>query len=175
MFRVSGWIATAALTVVMAVPAHADEASKRAKIEEMFTLMHMQQTLNQLADQQAAQMKKVMPALIQGQAVGAEEQKSIDAFTDRLSVMVRESISWENEKPQFLDLYAKTYDETTIDGMVAFYRSPAGQTMVAKQPELIAQSQMIAQTRLQALQPKMRAAIAEFMGQMGAKDGAPKQ
>src|ERR1700761_7307521 len=94
----------------------ADEASKRTKIDEMFTLMQMQRTLDQLADQQAAQMKKVMPALMQGQNISAEDQKSLDAFAGRMSVMVREAISWDKVKPQYIDLYAKTYEESTIDG-----------------------------------------------------------
>ena len=153
----------------------ADEASKRVKIDEMFSLMQMQRTLNQIADQQAAQMKKVMPALLQGQSISAEDQKSIDAFAERMSVMVRESISWEKIKPQYIDLYAKSYDETTIDGMLAFYRSDAGRTMVSKQPELIAQSQAISQARLQELQPRMQAAVAEFMGKMSQKSAAPQQ
>lgn len=153
----------------------ADEASKRAKIDEMFTLMQMQRTLDQLGEQQAAQMKKVMPTLLQGQNISADDQKTLDAFMDRLSGMVRESISWEKLKPQYEDLYAKTYDETTVDGMVAFYRSPAGQTMVAKQPELITQSQSITQAQLVELQPKMRAAFAELMGKIGQKSPAPQQ
>lgn len=168
-------VCVAVLLLCMGRVSFADEASKRAKIDEMFTLMQMQRTLDQLAEQQAAQMKKVMPMLMQGQTVSADDQKSIDTFTDRMSAMVRESISWEKVKPQYIDLYAKTYDEATIDGMVAFYRSPAGQMMVAKQPELISQSQSIAQTRLQELQPKMRAAIAEFMGKMGQKSPVPQQ
>jgi len=168
-------VCVAVLLLCMGRVSFADEASKRAKIDEMFTLMQMQRTLDQLAEQQAAQMKKVMPALLQGQNISADDQKTVDAFMDRLSGMVRDSISWEKLKPQYVDLYAKTYDETTVDGMLAFYRSPAGQTMVAKQPELISQSQSITQAQLMELQPKMRAAFAEFMGKMGQKSAAPQQ
>lgn len=174
MFRVNGWIAAAALAIVVALPAHADDASKRTKIEEMFTLMHMQQTLDQLADQQAGQMKKIMPQLLAGQTIGPDDQKQIDAFMDQLTAMVRDAIQWDKLKPQYEDLYAATYDETTIDGMLAFYRTDAGRAMVAKQPELIAKSQGIAQAQLTAVQPKMQAAFEDFAAKM-AKSAAAKQ
>ena len=167
-------VCVAALLLCVCRMSFADDASKRVKIDEMFTLMHMQQTLDQLADQQAGQMKKIMPQLLAGQTIGPDDQKQIDAFMDQLSAMVRDAIQWDKLKPQYEELYAATYDETTIDGMLAFYRTDAGRAMVAKQPELIAKSQGIAQAQLTAVQPKMRAAFEDFAAKM-AKSAAAKQ
>ncbi|MEG9433075.1 DUF2059 domain-containing protein [Terriglobus sp. ADX1] len=167
-------VCVAALLLCMCRMSFADDASKRAKIDEMFTLMHMQQTLDQLADQQSGQIKKIMPQLLAGQTIGPDDQKEIDAFMDQITLMVRDAIQWEKLKPQYQELYAATYDEGTIDGMLAFYRTDAGRAMVAKQPELIAKSQSIAQAQLTTVQPKMQAAFVEFADKM-AKRAAAKQ
>ena len=167
-------ICVAALLLCMCRVSFADDASKRAKIDEMFTLMNMEQTLSRLADQQTAQMKQIMPQLLAGQTIGPDDQKQIDAFMDQLTGMVRDAIQWNKLKPQYLDLYAATYDETTIDGMLAFYRTDAGRAMVAKQPELVSKSQAIAQAQLTAVQPKMQAAFEDFAAKM-AKSAAAKQ
>ena len=167
-------ICVAALLLCMCRVSFADDASKRAKIDEMFTLMNMEQTLSRLADQQTAQMKQIMPQLLAGQTIGPDDQKQIDAFMDQLTGMVRDAIQWSKLKPQYLDLYAATYDETTIDGMLAFYRTDAGRAMVAKQPELVSKSQAIAQAQLTAVQPKMQAAFEDFAAKM-AKSAAAKQ
>jgi hypothetical protein len=167
-------ICVAALLLCVCRVSFADDASKRAKIDEMFTLMHMEQTLDKLAEQQAGQMKKIMPQLLAGQTIGPDDQKQIDAFMDQITSMVRDAIRWDKVKPQYEELYAVTYDESTIDGMLAFYRTDAGRAMVAKQPELIAKSQGIAQAQLTEVQPKMQAAFIDFAGKM-AKSAAAKQ
>ncbi|WP_047490793.1 DUF2059 domain-containing protein [Terriglobus sp. TAA 43] len=167
-------VCVAALVLCMCRVSFADDASKRAKIDEMFTLMNMEQTLSRLADQQTGQMKQIMPQLLAGQTIGPDDQKQIDAFMDQLTAMVRDAIQWNKLKPQYLDLYAATYDETTIDGMLAFYRTDAGRAMVAKQPELVSKSQAIAQAQLTAVQPKMQAAFEDFAAKM-AKSAAAKQ
>lgn len=167
-------VCVAALLLCMCRVSFADDASKRAKIDEMFTLMNMEQTLSRLADQQTGQLKQIMPQLLAGQTIGPDDQKQIDAFMDQLTTMVRDAIQWNKLKPQYEDLYAATYDETTIDGMLAFYRTDVGRTMVAKQPELISKSQAIAQAQLSAVQPKMQAAFEDFAAKM-AKNAAAKQ
>lgn len=73
-----------------------------------------------------------------------------------------------------MQLYAKTYSETKIDGILAFYKSPAGQAMLARTPELTTGSMQIVQARMVDIQPKLKVMQDEFMKQLMATLPAKK-
>ncbi len=162
-------LVAASLAFAGAMPLHADAVSKRAKIEELFKLIQIERTIDQISVQQVAQAKSVMKTMAPNGSVTPDQQKDLDAFLDKVVGITREAVNWQKLEPQFVDLYMNTYSEEEVDGIVAFYRSPAGQVMVAKQPELLSKSQAISQAQLAAIQPKLREAVMEFAQQMAAK------
>jgi hypothetical protein len=134
--------------------AHADDASKRAKIKEMFDVIHLHDTIEQMSNPQA--MRKAILAMLPGAAGQTpEQQKNLDDLMVRVSQFMRETVNWQQLEPQYLDLYASTYSEEDVDGLLAFYRSPVGQSMIAKQPEITAKSQAITQERLREAMPQL--------------------
>lgn len=156
-------VCVAALLLCMCRVSFADDASKRAKIDEMFTLMRMQETMDRVVLQQQKQVKEMLPGMFPDVHLTADQQKMMDTFLAKVMALSRESLDWKKLEPQFIDLYASTYDESTVDALLAFYRSDAGKTMIAKQPELIDKSQVITKERLAEMQPKMRELFQEFM------------
>ena len=66
-------------------------------------------------------------------------------------------------EPDFVKLYSDAYSEEEIDGILAFYRSPAGRTMLAKAADLTESSIAISQRRMAAVAPKIQEAIDQFI------------
>lgn len=149
--------------------AHADDASKRHKIGELFTLIQIDKTMQQVATQQVTQAQRAMKTMFPDAKISPDQQKDLDAFLQKILAITQQSLSWSKLQPQFTDLYASTYTEEEIDGMIAFYRSPVGTAMIARQPEILSKSQAISQAQLAEVQPQLRAAILQFVQQMGAK------
>lgn len=162
-------IAVVAAAVFTAGIARADDASKREKLHEMFHLSHIDQLLNQMLDQQRTQLPKLMQRMMPNGTVSPEQQKDLDAFLLKLDGIVRQEASWEKMEPQFTDIYASVYSEQEVDGLIAFYKSPVGQEMVAKQPEIVAKSQTVTQAMFAAVQPQIMQAVIEFANQEKAK------
>ncbi len=152
-----------------ALPAHADASTKRQKIEELFQLIQVQKTLQQAMSQQMAQVQTAVKTLVPGMKMTSDEQKDFDTFLQKIGAITQESMAWSKLEPQFVDLYASTYSEEEIDGMVAFYHTPTGEAMIAKQPEILSKSQVISQAQLAAVQPKIREAVMQFIQEMAAK------
>lgn len=167
--RTAVFALTVALTTVL--PTHADDASKRRKIVEMFTLLQIDKSIDQISAQQAATAKQLMKTMVPADSITPDMQKDLDAFLAKIVGITHEAVNWSRLEPQFVDLYASTYSEEEVDGILAFYRSPTGQTMIAKQPELLTKSQAISQAQLVAIQPKLREAIMQFAQEMMAKRG----
>lgn len=142
--------------------AHADEASKRAKAQEMLTLMHTERVSQQIESNLMKQAATIPQRVYNGQ-VPAESKPKVDAFEQQLQQAAEAQIGWKVLQPQYVDLYAKTYTEQELDAIIAFYKSPAGQSMLEKSPELSSQTVQLVQSRMAALQPQLQKIAEDFI------------
>ena len=172
-FRQTLLTATFAGTLAFAgmLPAHASDVTKHQKIEELFQLLQINRSIDQISAQQVVQAKQIMKTMIPAGSMTPDQQKDMDDFLAKILTITHEAVNWPKLEPQFVDLYAATYSEEEIDGILAFYRSPTGQVMIAKQPDLLAKSQTISQTQLLAIQPKLMQAVQQFAQEMVSKHG----
>lgn len=158
-----------ALLFALTLPAaRADEASKRAKIEELFTLMKLDSLMQQVLTSSMKQGEQAGRSLFGEKPVAPADQKILDAFEAKMTTLLTNTISWEKLKPAYLDLYASVYSESDVDGMVAFYRSSAGQHMIDKTPELLTASQKIVMDRMVAVQPQLQDMMKDLAAQVAA-------
>ena len=151
----------------LAVPAHADDASKRTKVEQLLTIMK----LNALPDQILGDVKNQTQTLSQrqfGPNPTPDQQKQVADFQTKITTLVSDSVGWKVMQPDFVKLYSDTYTEPEIDGILSFYKSPVGQSMLAKAPELSQKSQEIARQRMATIQPQLRQAVQDFVKQAQA-------
>ncbi len=161
------------LCAAMAVPARADDASRRAKVQELFTLTHV----NRMTEQITSVVRKQLEASVRGLpglAQATPEQKKLLAdYETKVMNLVDTNVNWTVVEPQMVELYESTYTEAEIDGILAFYKSPVGQTMLAKSPDLTRKSMEITQGKLAPLQPQITELSQEFSRQYAAAQSAP--
>ena len=150
-------ILIAATAVLLALPlsARADEASKRAKIEQMLTVLKMEDNFNLLMKQVEQQGRQMGMSMTNPSQLTDADKKILDNFMVKLMAAMQETMGWQKLKSEFIDLYAKAYTEEEVDGILTFYKSPVGQSMLAKTPQLVQQSMAISQTHMKEIQPKL--------------------
>jgi uncharacterized protein len=147
------------------VPAiHADDASKAAKVEEFFKVSHTEEMLNQTLSMALNQTKSGVLEQMLDIKQTPEQQKSLEAMQDKMTAILSNALSWEKIKPIFIKVYADAFTEPELDGLIAFYKSPAGQAMIAKTPAIMMKSN-------QLIQQQMAPAMAEI--QKLVKDSMP--
>lgn len=157
-------IAIGVAVLCLSVPgSHAQaDAAKRAKVEQLFTVMRLDHTMDQIMtaiQQQTSAVLRSAP----GYAQMTPQQKRISQqFQSKVMALATQSVGWKAMEPEMVTLYASTYSEQEIDGLLAFYKSPVGQTMLEKTPELTQKSMAIAQQRAGALQPRLQQLLVEF-------------
>ena len=157
-------IAITALSFAVA-PALADDASKAAKVEEFFRLSKMDDTLRQALALSANQIKSGMLQQMTGVKLSPEQEKSMGEFQDKVTTLVSGALSWEKLKPAYVKLYAEAYTEPQMDDIVAFYKSPTGQAMVANNSVLLPKASAIVQKQLAGAMPEIQKLIRDFAGQ----------
>jgi hypothetical protein len=166
------WIAMLVVLMVVApVGARADEASKQAKVKELFALMHVDHSLDRMRSSMEQQVQLTAKNVSGTEQMTPEKKKIQQEFIDNSMKVVDANFSWPVLESAYVKLYADTYTEPELDGILAFYKSPAGQALLSKTPELSAGSMQIVHGRMGDFQPKMQALQELYVKAMAPPTG----
>src|ERR1035437_5743807 len=109
-----------------ASPVRADEASKSAKAEELVQLTQV--------DAMMKMMEPMMKAAL-AQAdkdISAELRAKVGGMQEKIKALV--AVNFSKAKPALVKACTDTYTEEEIDGILAFYKSPARKAVLQKMP-----------------------------------------
>ena len=94
-----------------------------------------------------------------------EQMPQLKPYEGIMQTFVREQMDWSILEPEFTRIYLDVFTEKELRDMVAVYKTPIGQVMLAKMPQLLAKSNEFTQKRLQAglpiLMQRLQAAMQE--------------
>lgn len=133
-----------------------DNAAKLALAREAIAAMQADKMFDGMAvqmKQMAAQFSALPADATPEQRQKAEELqgKIMDLAMNEAKVMIGKMDA----------IYANVYSEAELRAMLTFFKSPEGQSMMAKQPQVMAQIMPLVQEMQQSLMPKMQAIIEE--------------
>lgn len=138
-----------------------EQQSKQALAEELLVLMKVNETV----EQSMAMVKQMMPAQMD-QAAQASGQTNIPPDVKnkagQMMDMIIKEMSWEKMKEDYIALYADTFTEEELKGLIAFYKSPVGQALAKKTPELTKKSMELSQKMMVKLMPKIQAMTQDY-------------
>ena len=140
--------------LLFAFQAHAAPASAES-IELTLNLMHARTNLESVSAGAEGNIRQAVTSAIHGQTLTPDEQAKMDRVIQRAVALVREEISWEELKPMYVKLYAETFSQEEIDGLNAFYASPAGQAYVARIPALTQSMMKVLMAKMADMQPRL--------------------
>jgi uncharacterized protein len=110
-------------------------------LREMFKLAHTEETMNGMKPQLDAIITSSMREVSQGQEITPERQAIMDRMRDKLVAAYNETFSFQPLHLLLIRVYQATFTQDEVDGLIAFYKTPAGQALVNKSP-LMAQNMM---------------------------------
>ncbi len=138
--------------------ARADESSKAAKIEQLMQLTHTESMITQMT----SQMRTIMASQVESIGVPAESKAAVLELMSKFADQIAARMDWQKMKPDYVKLYSDVFAEEEIDGMVAFYKTPAGHAMIEKMPALMAKSTEIAQRQMAGLIPEIQKTMEDL-------------
>jgi len=161
------------LLLITPLFAHADEASKKAKVEELLQLTNMNQLMTQMLGQMSERMKTSAAQQASTMKLTPAQKPIYDDYQQKVGDLITGSVNWEKMKPLVVQVYDETYTEDELDGILKFYRSPAGKAMVAKAPQLMSNSMTLMVQQMSTLQPQIEQLTKNFAAQMQRSASAP--
>ena len=78
---------------------------------------------------------------------------------------MREEMTWDKLRRLYVQIYQQSFIQEEIDGLIAFYESPAGVAFVEKMPFVMQKSMSIMQSRMAPMIEKMKAAMKEAIAE----------
>ena len=163
----------AAALLLSAAAAHADDASKHAKVKELFQLTSMQNRVDQIRVSALAQARSFAAQQFASTGVSAQpDPKGLAVYYDKLNALVAESYNWTKLEPAYEKVYSDLYTEDELDGILAFYRSPIGQAYLSKTPEATRQLLQISKQQFDALTPQIEKLTEDYVAHLRAQPTA---
>jgi uncharacterized protein len=143
-----------AAAFLIAGGARADDASRVAKAQELVQVAKMDQGFKQMLDRAQASVKA---QTVRQEPAGADKA----AIEEKISQILSQQLNWELLKAQYVKVYADTYTEEELEGIVSFYKSPAGQAWFAKSPQVGDKARQVTQQAIQEAQAQIRKVIEQ--------------
>jgi hypothetical protein len=143
-----------------------------ASLKELLEVTESRKLLDGMAAQLDSVMQTSLANATAGKNVTAEEQAILDDMRAEMVGLMKEQLSWSSFEPIVMDIYRRTFTEGEVQGMLEFYRSPAGRAVIAKMPqvtEATVQSMLVwmgpMQQKMQALQQRTVERLREARAQ----------
>jgi hypothetical protein len=153
--------------ILVSAAAHAAPPTDES-VDALLTAMRAQQNIEAMLPAMEQMTRQAQGAATAGKAHSAEQQRVMDAVAARLFQVIREELSWSNMRPVYLQIYRESFTQEEVDGVLAFYTSPAGIAFVEKMPLVMQKSTELMQGRMAPMIKRIRAemqqALAEARG-----------
>lgn len=145
-----------------------DNAAKLALAREAIAAMHA----DKMFDGMAAQMKQMASYYAQADATATPEarQKAEELQNKIMDLSMNEAKALVAKMDA---IYASVYSEAELKAMVAFFKSTEGQSMMAKQPQVMAQMMPLVQEMQKNLMPKIQHLVEETKAAAATPAPAP--
>ncbi|MCK5161159.1 MAG: DUF2059 domain-containing protein [Candidatus Aureabacteria bacterium] len=137
-----------AVLVTFFQPGWADEQSHKKAVEELFVVMKTEEGISDSLDQ-----------MLQAQV---EANPQNPGAMDAARQFYFKYLGWESQKPDMTEIFMKTFNEEEIRELISFYKTPVGQKLIDKMPEVSAKVMEIAAKRMQEHMPEFYKMMSEI-------------
>ncbi len=164
-----------AAAATAAAPAGTPEApASVASIREMMEITHVREMLEDLMGSVRGMFKNEIRQSMAGRQLNARQQ---EIFADMQTQMMAEfdnEMKWEALEPLFVEIYRKSLSQADVDGAIAFYKTKAGQDILAKMPAIMQNSKEAMREYLDAMEPRMKKIEDDAKARIAAAGNDPQ-
>lgn len=109
-------------------------APSEASVKQLLEIAQTHKLVDSVMAQMDNLMQQALAQATRGQQVPPKVQKDIDQRRGETIALMKEILDWKKLEPMYVRIYQKTFTQPEVDGMLAFYKTPAGQAVISKMP-----------------------------------------
>lgn len=156
--------------VWLSVSALADEKSKAQKIEQLLQLTNAESLMKSYVNMTMEQLEAKKISSMIGIPISPQMEKQLQELRVQIGGLFERTLSWEKLKAPMVQIYGEAYSEEQLDGMLAFYRSPIGKSLLEKTPVVLKKSNELSQKLMIEIQPEIQAMIRKSLDSLIAPE-----
>jgi uncharacterized protein len=145
-------------------PAPASEASIRKLLE----VTESRKLVDGMWEHVDASIDGMVQQVTSGQKMTPEQRKIFDDMRAQMFTVFKEQMNWEFMEKMMLDIYGKSFTQSEVDGMLEFYATPAGRSLITKMPVVMKHTMTAVTERLVAAQPRLQQIQRDAVAQLQA-------
>ncbi len=96
----------------------------------------------------------------------AHFETSIHHFEHQTFALMADRLSWDKLKPRFTEIYDETFTKQELTDIIAFYKTPSGQSLLKKTPDLMAKASQVGQEQMSSALGEIQRLTEAFMQDM---------
>jgi hypothetical protein len=124
---------SSALFIACAVFAN-DAPPSDSSIQELTALSRSQELFKGMKPQMDAMVSSSIKEASQGQTITPERQAVLDRMREKMVAAYDDVFNAQAMQILMLRVYQATYTQDEVDGLIAFYKTRAGQALINKSP-----------------------------------------
>jgi uncharacterized protein len=165
---------TSALAQSTDTTTQSESRPSEESVRHLLEVMQAQKVLQTLTEQMDGMFDSMVQKQLEGQNVTPEQRQEIEARRKVAGDMIKDLLKWDSMESLYLKVYEDTFTQEEIDGMAAFYASPAGRAVIAKLPLAAKNTLSEMQQRMQQMIPKLQQMAREAAEAVKAQGPAKK-
>jgi uncharacterized protein len=114
-----------------------DAPPSDASLQELASVSREQEAFNGLKPQLDAMITASVNQVSKGRSMTPERQAVVDRMREKIIGAFNESFNFESLQAITVRIYQATYTQDEVDGLIAFYKTPAGQALINKKPLML--------------------------------------
>ncbi|GGY82955.1 hypothetical protein GCM10011613_29750 [Cellvibrio zantedeschiae] len=161
-------IAIAGICLV-SVAAFADTKPSDASLNELLTLTDSKALVDGMWPQVEGMMNNAAKQALGNTTLNNEQQKVMEDANAKVAAVFKEEFSYDKMKPMMVSIYKESFSQEEVDGMIAFYKSKAGQAVTKKMPIVMQSTMANVQAQMSTVIPKIQKIQQDAIEQVKAK------
>jgi len=165
-------VATLILTLIVTQAAGAADPTLAAagptqdSIKELLTITESRKLVDGVPGQVESAMQESMQDAFDGEPPTPAQQKVLTEMGAKATALFKAEMGWGVLEPLFIEVYSKTFTQSEVDGMIAFYKTEPGRAVIAKMPLVMQNTMELMQERMMALGPRLQQLQEEAIEQL---------
>ncbi|OEG74124.1 hypothetical protein BEL05_00560 [Shewanella colwelliana] len=145
--------------------ANADNRSHQLAAEQVLQATYAEQVVPQALQQLKASYSHMVKDLPLHPSQAPLETR----YRQRAFLLAQQQLSWQQLKPQFIQLYTDTYTESELKDIAQFYRTETGKKYLKNMPSTLRQTSVIVHKYMQTIQQEFTTIVNELAEQADLK------
>jgi len=137
-------------------------------IRELMRIANLRRLLDGTEAQAGASFDQAFQASSHGAPLTAQQREVVEDAKKRIIALIHDRLKWEIMEPVFIDHFKRVFTQQELDGIVAFYKTPAGQALIAKMPAIMNDSMRMMQEMMADLRPQISKIVEDSEARLKA-------